>query len=49
MLGPFQKPGRQARDLAARLKAAGMKVSTFDGMAYKHREIDGRIGRRRAG
>ena len=31
-------------DFAARLKAAGVRVSTFDGMSYKHREIDRRIG-----
>jgi acetyl esterase/lipase len=31
-------------DFAGRLTAAGVKVSTFDGMAYKHLEIDRRIG-----
>jgi acetyl esterase/lipase len=31
-------------DFAGRLTAAGVKVSTFDGMGYKHREIDRRIG-----
>jgi acetyl esterase/lipase len=38
-----------SQDFAERLKAAGVKVSTFDGMAYKHLEIDRRIGAEEGG
>lgn len=36
-------------DFVERLKAAGVRVSTFDGMAYRHREIDRRIGAEEGG
>jgi acetyl esterase/lipase len=36
-------------DFAARLKAAGVRVSAFDGTAYRHREIDRRIGAEEGG